>query len=272
MAIFPSRKPPPGEQPPVQFSFTKQQIGLLTGGALVLLTISFSLGFVVADRREGEKEGGGGVESGVANAESPYRGEREATVRITPSGDKGGASNGGTTSIKPSFYKRLLSKDNPAAEKLDPLKLSGTNSSSISGRRANNSGGGTSGSGADGSERKVSTDKAKENPPPKQFPAIKPRLSAKAVPPVSKLGLSGGPRSRFTIQVLSVREPARAISVMRGLRDKGFYAFIQRVDLKEKGVWLRIRVGRFPDRGSAARTLQALRAKTTVQGGHVIPL
>jgi cell division septation protein DedD len=267
MAIFPSRKPPPGDQPPVQFSFTKQQIGLLAGGALVLLTISFSLGFVVADRRGGEKEGSGEVASGVASGESPYRDEREATVRIAPSGDKGG-----TTSIKPSFYKRLLSKENPETEKLDPLKLSGTNSFSNSGRRTDSSGGGMNASEADGSERKVSANKAKKNPPPKQFSAIKPRVSAKAAPPASKPGFAGGPRSRFTIQVLSVREPARAISVMRGLRDKGFYAFIQRVDLKEKGVWLRIRVGRFPDRGSASRTLQALRAKTTVQGGHVIPL
>ncbi len=260
--MFPSRKPPPGEQPLVQFSFTKQQIGLLAGGALVLLTISFSLGFVAADRRGGEK-GGGEAEKGMAGAGSPYRGEREATVRISPSDGPGrdAGEKGETTSITPSFYKRLLSYNNPSAEKLDPLKLPDAISSN------------SSGGGANGSARRVSANKEKNNSLKNPSPAMKPRSAARVAPPASRAGLaSGGLRSRFTIQVLSVQEPARAISVLRGLRDKGFSAFIQRVDLKEKGVWLRIRVGRFPDRGSAARMLQTLRAKTTVPGARVVPL
>lgn len=263
-----SRKAPPGEQPLVHFSFTKQRIGLLAGGGLVLLTLSFSLGFVVAERRGSGKESAG-VGTGAASAGSLGRGEREATVRISPSpnsgqgaGDKGAASKGVTTSIKPSFYKRLLSEDKPQTQKLDPLKLPETISSKISGGGANASG------------KRVSANKEKKNTLKNPPAAIKPRAAARTVPGASRAGLSSssGLRSRFTIQVLSVQEPARAISILRGLRDKGFSAFIQRVDLKEKGVWLRIRVGRFPDRGSAARTLQALRARTTVQGGHVIPL
>ncbi len=216
-------------------------MGLLLSGAFVLLTLSFSLGFVVAERQAAGDKERAAAPSEITSAGGFPRREREATVRITPAtgpAKKPGAAKE-RVQIDPSFYQELLKEDKPAAEALAPLKLF--------------------------TEPLAA--------PPKETATKEP--GGKSPPSAKTDRTASHPREqrpRFTIQVLSVQEPARAIRILRGLRDKGFSAFIQRVDLRERGVWLRIRVGRFPDRDSAARILQSLRAKTTAQRGQIVPL
>ena len=64
----------------------------------------------------------------------------------------------------------------------------------------------------------------------------------------------GGDRGRFTVQVASVREVSRAQDLERRLKQRGYSAFVLKTDMKEKGVWYRVRVGRFETR-EGARTM-----------------
>ena len=76
----------------------------------------------------------------------------------------------------------------------------------------------------------------------------------------------------YTVQLLSVRRRARAEEAVRNLSRMGFQAIVVQADLKEKGVWHRVRVGRYPDRASAERALAELRVKTPFKKGRILPL
>ncbi|MBT3821897.1 MAG: hypothetical protein HOG04_10925 [Nitrospinaceae bacterium] len=236
----------------IRFSFSRQQFALFIGGAFILLTISFSMGFFVADRQAG-------VDDKTAFASSSTSGsptiEAEATVKIAPKLDSGTKTARAGTSradvsnvIKPSFYKELLDKNEPSPEKLAPLKLP---------------------------TAPMTTVPKKVQKLPKPVPLKNPSVGKTANTPKSVVAPRPprvAARPRYTIQVVSVKEPAYALKIHKKLREKGFAVFIQRVDLKAKGVWLRIRVGKFSDKKAAAQVLRALHAKTTVRGGQIVPL
>ena len=253
MALTP--RPPSHGPSRIAFSCTRYQMYLAAGGALVVLVFSFGLGFVVAERQLSEEARRGLAMARSATAVSSSNG-REATVRISnPGADSGGENE--TTRIEPSFYKVLLEKNKPNGEKMGPLKLLNAPAPAKSARSA---------------RAPRTPARTKNGSTPKTKSGLMPtggRAPAKAISPKTKSSNRG---VLFTIQVLSVQKPERAIRILRKLRDKGFSAFIQRVEIKERGAWLRIRVGRFPDRESALRTLQSIRAKTSVQGGQIVPL
>ena len=254
-------KPRPHSPGPsgIAYSCTRYQMYLAAGGALVVLVFSFGLGFVVAERQLSEEARRGLAMARSATAVSSSN-EREVTVRISSLGTDSGRNNE-TTRIEPSFYKVLLEKNKPNGEKMGPLKLLNAPAPAKSARSAR----------APASAPRTSA-QAKNGSTPKTKPgliSIGGRAPAKAISPKTKSTNRG---MLFTIQVLLVQNPERAIRILRKLRDKGFSAFIQRVEIKERGAWLRIRVGRFPDRESALRTLQSLRAKTSLQGGQIVPL
>ena len=116
--IDPSRPEPS----PVHLEFTKQQVGLLIGGLLVLLALSFSLGFVVSERQGGADDAGAVASSKPPGAAVSAPGPREATVKFAPGGERS-SENGDATKIQPNFYKALLEKEKPGDRKLDPLML-----------------------------------------------------------------------------------------------------------------------------------------------------
>ncbi len=49
----------------------------------------------------------------------------------------------------------------------------------------------------------------------------------------------------YSIQVASFRSPKEADRYTKMLRDKGYEAFVKKVELPKKGIWYRIYVGRF---------------------------
>ncbi len=49
----------------------------------------------------------------------------------------------------------------------------------------------------------------------------------------------------YSIQVASFRSPKEAERYVRMLRDKGYEAFVKKVELPKKGLWYRVYVGRF---------------------------
>ena len=221
----------------LQFSLTKQHFALFICGVFIMLAASFSLGIVVAKKRVR-----------TANYYNlATSGGSEAAVKITPRNSLKGrtARASESSTIEPGFYGDLLGKKKPGAEKLPPLKLS---TSPTSGPSREN--------------------KPKDSKPNRQQPASKPSLPAR--PQVITLELSTTPR--FTIQVATVKKPAYAIRIHQNLRGKGYAVFIKRVDLKGKGEWLRIYIGRVINKNTATRALRDLHVKTVIQGGKIVRL
>ena len=67
------------------------------------------------------------------------------------------------------------------------------------------------------------------------------------------------PTGRYTVNVGSFRERARAERLMKALKEKGYKAFVAEATLPQRGTWYRVSVGRFPTSGEAqafARTLK----------------
>jgi cell division septation protein DedD len=91
--------------------------------------------------------------------------------------------------------------------------------------------------------------------PPKPKPAP---VSKAAAPPKPPAAPASG---RFSIQVASVQESQGAEKLVGELRKKGYQAYQVRSEVAGKGVWYRIRVGAFEDRGSAEKMLGRLKGE-----------
>ncbi|MBI1724010.1 MAG: SPOR domain-containing protein [Candidatus Tectomicrobia bacterium] len=229
---------PRGEPPEprlIRLTLTKLQLGLLVVGLAALLTGAFSLGLVMGDRERGERAAAGAA-------------GRTTTVKLEPQP---------ASSPDPRFYKELTAPAKPPQEApLAPIRLpDGKEPPAPPAREA-----------APQAEQELPAVPREEPRPPASAPQGPDGTAQAAERSFSK---DGPPR--FTIQVLSVKEADRAERVLRDLIGKGIPAFIERADLGERGVWHRVRVGRFWDRGAAERTLEELRRKA-VRGGSVISL
>lgn len=123
---------------------------------------------------------------------------------------------------------------------------------------------------------------AKPSAEPKPAPKAKPvepspaaKSSPKAVTPVPVPKPTPKPKARavpekdhFSVQVASVQESRGAERLVEQLRRKGYQAYQIRSEVTGKGVWYRIRVGAFEDRGAAEKMLARL--KGDKYGGMVV--
>lgn len=66
-------------------------------------------------------------------------------------------------------------------------------------------------------------------------------------------------QKKFTIQVASFQEMARAEKVSTGLKEKGYQPVISAKELPEKGTWYRVFVGDFDNEEEARELLNTLR-------------
>jgi len=92
-------------------------------------------------------------------------------------------------------------------------------------------------------------------------------------PPVPKAATRPQPRDNsvagyFSVQVASVQDIKGADHLVAGLRNKGYQAYQIRSEVIGKGVWYRIRVGGFEDRGAAEKVLKKLKGDN--YGGMVV--
>jgi len=72
----------------------------------------------------------------------------------------------------------------------------------------------------------------------------------------------------FAVQVAAVQDVKGAQALVADLRSKGYQAYQIRSEVAGKGVWYRIRVGGFEDRGAAEKVLKQL--KGDKYGGMVV--
>jgi cell division septation protein DedD len=68
----------------------------------------------------------------------------------------------------------------------------------------------------------------------------------------------------YTIQVSSFRSLDQASELKGRLSKKGYAAYVQSVDLNDKGTWHRVRVGSYRDKEGAERVAQDLRSRESL--------
>ncbi len=122
----------------------------------------------------------------------------------------------------------------------------------------------------------------KPKPPPAKPRVPKPAATPKPLPVVKQKAPSkakNGPqpkltpkkvvqKGRFTIQIAALQDAKSAEKLVAALRKKGFRAYQIRAQVAGKGVWYRVRVGAFEDRGAANKILAKLKASK--HGGMVV--
>ena len=235
-----------------QFAFTKVQLVLLAFALAGIVGLSFGLGVTVTQREAERRAGPGAAESSRYGLEDAARPPRRTRVPLPP------AEEEKTAAAEPDFYKTLVKKRPPGHRVLSPIPLPeggklpeppSRNAAGSPGVKAFGAAGGPGASAENGAGR--------GGIPPENG------LSARAE-------TSAG--DGYTVQLLSVRRRARAEEAVRNLSRMGFQAVVVQADLKEKGVWHRVRVGRYPDRASAERALAELRVKTPFKKGRILPL
>ncbi len=64
--------------------------------------------------------------------------------------------------------------------------------------------------------------------------------------------------AKLTIQVASMKDWAAAERVVANLKKDGYPAYLSRIVIPDKGLWFRVRVGRYQDRDQAAADMKRL--------------
>ena len=63
---------------------------------------------------------------------------------------------------------------------------------------------------------------------------------------------------KLTIQVASMKDGAAAERIVANLKKEGYPAYLSRIVIADKGLWFRVRVGRYTDREQAAADMNRL--------------
>ena len=75
----------------------------------------------------------------------------------------------------------------------------------------------------------------------------------------------------FTLQVGSFEKKEHAENLFQKLRKKGYPVFLKRVDLKEKGIWYRVKVGEYPTKVEAEKFKEKLEKEEGLKESLIIP-
>ena len=81
-------------------------------------------------------------------------------------------------------------------------------------------------------------------------------------PTATRVSLSQG--GDYTIQVGSSRSLEQATELKDRLSKKGYVAYVQSVDLSDKGTWHRVRVGNYRDKEGAERIANDIRSRESL--------
>lgn len=69
---------------------------------------------------------------------------------------------------------------------------------------------------------------------------------------------------RYTVQIASYPEKGMAENEVRGLKKRGYAAFVASSELPGKGMWHRVRLGSFSNKAAAERLQRELRTKENI--------
>lgn len=118
---------------------------------------------------------------------------------------------------------------------------------------------------------KVET-KVKEPTPPERVAKVESKTT-KALPPKEEAKVAKPPakKASLTLQVSSHKDVETAQKIVDQLKKKGFDAFFTTVDLKAKGQWHRVRVGKYADQATAEQAAKEV-GKALGQKVMIVPL
>ncbi len=235
-----------------QFDFTQVQLILLAFALAGIVGLSFGLGVTVTQWEAERRAGPGATESSRNGLRDAARPPRRTRVSLPPGKEKKMAA------VEPEFYKTLVKKRPAGHQALSPIPLpGGGRPSDPPVRKEAESSGKVASGAADGPGGSAGNASGRGGVPPANGFSARSKTSAE---------------DGYTVQLLSVRRRARAEEAVRNLFRMGFQAVVVQADLKERGVWHRVWVGRYPDRASAERALAELRVKTPFKKGRILPL
>ena len=95
----------------------------------------------------------------------------------------------------------------------------------------------------------------KESRPEKKVVDVRPSPQPVKTASTGQAETAGG----FTIQVASLKDPKVAGEMAKRLKAKGYPAYTTIVKIPEKGIWFRVRTGKFKDRAEAGDMLSKLK-------------
>jgi cell division septation protein DedD len=98
----------------------------------------------------------------------------------------------------------------------------------------------------------------KRDPEPRQIATAE----SKKAPTATRVSLSQN--GDYTVQVSSFRSIEQANDMKGRLSKKGYVAYVQSVDLSDKGTWHRVRVGNYHDKEGAERVANDLRSRESL--------
>jgi cell division septation protein DedD len=101
------------------------------------------------------------------------------------------------------------------------------------------------------------------HPPHKSRTAVMAKKSS--IPDQPTVGKSPSPHpvagentGKLTIQVASLKDGASAERIVANLKKEGYPAYLSRIVIPDKGLWFRVRVGRYTDREQATVDMDRL--------------
>ena len=86
------------------------------------------------------------------------------------------------------------------------------------------------------------------------------------VPPATQEPTIHPPRSGFTVQVAAFNERSAAQAMVDRLSRKGYPAYLLAQQIPGKGLWYRVRIGHYPERGEAEGVADRLQQKERLSG------
>jgi cell division protein FtsN len=98
-----------------------------------------------------------------------------------------------------------------------------------------------------------------EKPEPARARSSEQTLQTARQEPAAKTAVTGN--IRYTLQLASYPDKIMAEGDVKKMKERGYAAFIVSSDIEGKGIWYRVRVGSFSNKGSAEKLQKELRTK-----------
>ncbi len=209
-------------------SLSGRQLGLTLTALILIFCLAFALGYIVGGAGKETLEPRGEEMKELAMT-SPEEGR-------TPLKDKEPREGEATSREELTFYKTLLEEKPPLGIEDRPK----------------------------GPEEKAGAPPSKsregkgpeEGKPPAE---VEPQAPSSKVVAAAPLPKAEQEERLFTVQVSSLRSPSNAEALRTRLARRGYEAYVEKVNLADKGLFHRVRVGPFKTRAGAQRVARRLK-------------
>jgi cell division septation protein DedD len=229
----------------IELQLDNRQVVSMAVGAMALLGVAFVVGVMVGKQlaAEGARAGGGPQDPLAAlDARTEAQGALFAEVHAAEAREKPAAA---TVAPEPAVARKAATTTVSVAASAAPAPPTPTSPTSDDAAPADE----PSAAAEADAPTPADTD-SDAQPAPAPAPAVAPMRP----PPGAEDAAAPRPApGEFTVQVGAYQERTEADGLSRKLRGAGFRPYIVEADIPQKGIWYRVRVGKFTDREAADR-------------------